>query len=139
MILRISSHVSCLNNLTVIIGLFTLVMFSQEIAIAYQAVQVEDNRIHIETSTLKAVMDRGLLVSLIRKSDNCQLINSTADEKHALELIYSGGEAVSLGGEVGDSFNCIQINDNLARIYYPTEELLNQIEIGVKSFNKNSS
>lgn len=33
----------------------------------------------------------------------------------------------------------IKINNNIARIYYPTQELLNQIEIGVKSFNKNSS
>lgn len=33
----------------------------------------------------------------------------------------------------------IKINENLSKIYYPTQEILNQIEIGVKSFNKNRS
>lgn len=33
----------------------------------------------------------------------------------------------------------IKLNENLGKLYYPTEELLDQIEIGVKAFNKNST
>ena len=91
-----------------------LVRFEQ----AYPAgmVTAEGNLVRVETKTFKAVLDRGLIVSLVRKSDGAELVSTSADQKQALQLIYRRQEAVSLGYEIGDRFRCIQINDNLVHV-----------------------
>ena len=79
-------------------------------------VQAEGNLVRVETRTLKAVLDRGLIVSLTRKSDNRELIKASADQRQAFQLIYAKGEAVTLGNGVGDRFDCLQLNDNLVHV-----------------------
>ncbi|MBN2287933.1 MAG: hypothetical protein JXQ83_01275, partial [Candidatus Glassbacteria bacterium] len=79
-------------------------------------VTVEGNLVLVETATLQAVLDRGLIISLVRKSDGREMVRSSADEQQALQLVYLKGEAVPLGNEVEDRFQCIQINDNLAHV-----------------------
>ena len=79
-------------------------------------VTVEGNLLRVETRTLKAVLDRGLIISLVRKSDGRELVKSSADNKQALQLIYPGGEAVSLGDGIEDRFKCLRINNNLVHV-----------------------
>ncbi len=76
--------------------------------------RLEGNRLHVETHTLTAILDRGVLVSLIRKSDGRQLIKADADTTIPLQLIYSGREIVPLGGEPGDQVRCFPVNDHHA-------------------------
>ena len=79
-------------------------------------VTVEGNLVRVETRTLKEVLDRGLIISLVRKSDGRELVKSSADDKQALQLIYPGGEAVSLGDGIEDRFKCLRINNNLVHV-----------------------
>ncbi|MFH1070931.1 MAG: DUF6259 domain-containing protein, partial [Candidatus Glassbacteria bacterium] len=79
-------------------------------------VRAEGNLVRVETHTLKAVLDRGLLVSLVRRADGRELVRCSADNRQALQLVYANGEAVPLGGEIGDEFRCLQMGDNLVHV-----------------------
>ena len=79
-------------------------------------VKADGDLIRVETSTLKAVFDRGVLISLVRRSDGRQLVSSSADDKPALQLVYPNREAVTLGKEIEDRYRCLQINDNLVHL-----------------------
>ena len=79
-------------------------------------VTAEGNLVRVETKTLKAVLDRGLLTSLVRKSDNVELVKASADERQALQLVYTGGTTATLGYEIGDRVRSLQINDNLVHV-----------------------
>ena len=78
-----------------------------------QAVKkISEQSVSVETKTLRATIDRGLITSLIRKSDDRQFISETAGNHPAIQLIYSGGESITLGQEPGDRYRVIKINDN---------------------------
>ncbi len=77
-------------------------------------VRVEGQRVLVETSTLSAVLERGALVSLTRKSDGAALLSGKP--AGALSLIYTGDEIVPLGGESGDRVSVLQLNGNLAHV-----------------------
>ena len=78
-----------------------------------QAVKkISEQMVSVETKTLKATIDRGLITSLIRKSDFREFISATADNHPAIQLIYSGGETITLGQETGDRYRVVEINDN---------------------------
>ncbi len=79
-------------------------------------VKIEENRILVETSTLSAVFEQGVLVSLVRKSDGKVLVRASAEKQTSVYLVYPGGEAVPLGTEVGDRFTLHRINDHRAEI-----------------------
>jgi hypothetical protein len=51
-------------------------------------VRVEGQQVRVDTSTLTAVFDRAVLVSLVRKSDGKELIHSSAKDKQGVFLIY---------------------------------------------------
>lgn len=72
--------------------------------------KVDGNCIHVDTKTLTAILDRGVIISLIRKSDGKQFIQSDADKIIPLRLVYSGGEVVQLGGEQSDQIICLPIS-----------------------------
>ncbi|MGQ9609975.1 MAG: DUF6259 domain-containing protein [bacterium] len=76
--------------------------------------KVDGNRIIAETKTLTAILDSGIITSLVRKSDGEQFIQSNVDKSIPLQLVYHGGEVVPLGAEVGDSVKCLPINDHYA-------------------------
>jgi hypothetical protein len=79
-------------------------------------VRVEGQQVRVDTSTLTAVFDRAVLVSLVRKSDGKELIHSSAKDKQGVFLIYSGQEAVPLGKEETDRFTPLRINAHRADI-----------------------
>jgi hypothetical protein len=81
-------------------------------------IKIEGNRIYVDTCKLKATFDKGVLVSLIRKSDGRSFIQSNSEGNSPLRLIYSGQESVSLGGETGDQMICLSINDYHAEIRF---------------------
>ena len=109
-------HRSC--GVIIAAALALVLMLSGRNAFADPAntVTAEGNLVRVETRTLKAVLDRGLIVSLTRKSDNRELIKASADQRQAFQLIYAKGEAVTLGNGVGDRFDCLQLNDNLVHV-----------------------
>jgi hypothetical protein len=62
-------------------------------------VNVQDERVCVETKTLSAVIDRGWLTSLTSKATGEQLIEPfEPGEESALKLVYRGDEAVRLDG-----------------------------------------
>ena len=117
MIPRPAARIRNSGELTIIaLGLLLAISINSALADSASLVKAEGNLVRVETHTLKAVIDRGLLISLVRKSDGQELIKSSAEKKQALQLIYPKGETVSLGSEIEDQFKYFQINDNLAHV-----------------------
>ena len=77
---------------------------------------VSGRKIEVDTRTLKAVMDGGLITSLVRKSDGRQLINVRAGQSPPLQLVYTTGEVVDLGCADGDRITCLRHNDYQAEV-----------------------
>jgi len=80
-------------------------------------IRIEDNRIHVETKTLKAVLEGGFLTSLANKAGEEFLSPSAARDGSALHLIYPHGESVPVAdssrfGEV----RARRISDNQAEV-----------------------
>jgi hypothetical protein len=65
----------------------------------------------VETRTLKALLDKGTLTSLVRKSDGKEFITSDAVDSLPLKLVYPGNEAVSLGEAPNDLVTCLPVNE----------------------------
>ena len=65
-------------------------------------ISIDGNRIAVDTRTLTAVIENGVLVSLVRKSDGRAFIHTSAAKRAPLEMIYPGQELVALGLESGD-------------------------------------
>jgi Domain of unknown function (DUF6259) len=118
-VITMRKRIACFNHSGRMI-LFSLILtcafFSGSYTAAVQPVVVRGDKVIVETATLSAELDMGLLVSIVRKSDGRKLISCSGDDQSALQLIYSGGETVPLGGEIGDKVTCIQLNDNLAHV-----------------------
>ena len=81
-------------------------------------VKVEGNCIFVDTRTLKATFDGGVLVLLVRKSDGRSFIQSNSEGRSPLRLIYPGQESVSLNGETKDQVMCLPISDHQAEIRF---------------------
>ncbi len=110
------------------------VSINSALAISGSLVKVEGNLVQVETRTMKAIIDRGLIISLVRKSDSRELIKAQADNKPALQLIYPKAEAVSLGHEPGDRCKTIQINNN-----QPIESIINSLARSTVSLSMDSN
>jgi hypothetical protein len=81
-------------------------------------IRVDGNQVDIDTSTLKATFEAGVLVSLMRKSDGHTFIQSDVEGHLPLRLIYSGQGPVSLGAEPGDQIMCLPVSDHHAEIRF---------------------
>ena len=81
-------------------------------------IKVEENQIYVDTRTLKATFDAGVLVSLVRKRDGRTFIQASAEGYSPLRLIYTGRDSVPLGSEPGDHVICLPISDNSAEIRF---------------------
>ncbi len=81
-------------------------------AVVLAEVRIEGQLVRAETKTLKAVFERGVLTSLVRKSDDREFVRSSAKDKIAVYLVYPFAEAVPLGKETTDTFTPHRINDH---------------------------
>lgn len=80
-------------------------------------ITVERKRIIVETRTLRAVIERGVVTEIRGKPDGkCCLRPDRGAADVPLELIYIGPEAVSLGGNPGDRVTNLRINDTRAEL-----------------------
>ena len=77
---------------------------------------IDSNRILVDTPTLAAVLEHGVLVSLVRKSDGRALVNASSESQAPLSLIYARQECVPLGNEPGDMVTCLPINEHCAEV-----------------------
>lgn len=96
-------------------GLVLLVLWGfASTASAEFGVTVHGSRIKAETATLTAEFDKALLVSLVRKSDNRELVRASARDVQAVYLIYPFAEAVPFGNRDTDLFTPFRINSRKA-------------------------
>jgi len=77
---------------------------------------VTDNQVRVETRTLTAILDNGLVTSLVRKSDNKELIRAKAGDALPLQLIYGKDELVGLDCSLGGRVTCRRYNDHLGEV-----------------------
>ncbi len=77
---------------------------------------VTDKRISVDTRTLTATIDGGLITSLVRKSDGRQLVGAPTDASFPLQLVYGQDEVVPLGGPPDGSVHCLRLNDHYAEV-----------------------
>lgn len=71
--------------------------------------------IHVDTITLTAVIENGVLVSLKRNADGREYIRGSS-ARAPLHLIYSGQDLVPLGNESGDKITVLPINEHRAEV-----------------------
>jgi len=79
-------------------------------AAAPVSVKVDQTRVLVETATLSAVFERATLISLVRKTDNRELIKAPAAGPSSVYLIYANAEAVPFGNRDTDHFTPYRIN-----------------------------
>jgi len=72
---------------------------------------IDGERLIVETKTLKARFESGVLASLVRKSDGRELlVESEARSKPVLELLYANQGVSPLSGAPGDRASCRRLN-----------------------------
>ena len=98
---------SCLGAVAIL--LILTVAAARPTAAASAGLRVEDGRILVETRTLRAVLERGVLTSLVRVSDGRELV-CAEPRRAAVGLLYPKGEWVPLGNEPGDQVQVRRIN-----------------------------
>jgi len=82
-------------------------------------VRVDNNRVQVETHTLTAALERGLIVSLKNKKTGEELIGSFDRVRApALQLLYRGGEVVDVGESKFGSAACRQISSDRAEFVF---------------------
>ena len=82
-------------------------------------IEIRDGRLHIETRTLKAVIDKGTVSSLKSKSTGEEFIKgASADGPAALQLLYRGGETVAIDEKKYGSIQSRKISDRRAEVIF---------------------
>ncbi len=71
--------------------------------------KIDGTTLRVETRTLSATFERGVLTELSDRATGQRLIETQADGKPALELIYAGGERAPLGTETGDQVTLVAL------------------------------
>ena len=83
------------------------------------SVQVQANRIQIETGTLSAVIDKGFLVSLKSKAGGAEYIESfDVTQTAAMQLIYPSEESVGIDESRFGSISARQISPRRAEVFF---------------------
>jgi hypothetical protein len=78
-------------------------------------INVQKGRIIVETTTLRAVIERGAITALQSKLDKKQYLR--ADRSSVpLELVYIGQEVVPLGSEPGEGITNLRVDDRRAEV-----------------------
>ncbi len=78
---------------------------------------IEQDRLVVKTRTQTAVFEAGLLVSLA-SADGREYLRAATQGVQPLQLLYGGGERVSLGGNAGDRVSVAVLNDLRAEIRF---------------------
>jgi len=82
-------------------------------------IRLEGNAIHVETKTLEAVIRDGWLVSLKRGSDGAEMVpDASAGGDSALELVYRGGEVVTLDRRLYGEVSSRLLSDRVAEVRF---------------------
>jgi hypothetical protein len=83
------------------------------------AIEIRDGRLHIETSTLTAVIDKGAISSLKSKATGEEFVEGArADSPAALQLLYRAGETVAIDEEKFGNIQCRKLSDHRAEIIF---------------------
>jgi hypothetical protein len=83
------------------------------------SVVVKDNKVYIETQTLSAVIEKGILTSLKSKINGEEFIEKPdVNNFRALQLLYIKNEVVEINEEKFGSINTFQISDRRAEIVF---------------------
>ena len=84
-------------------------------------IEVTGDLIRVETPTLEAELERGRLVSLVRRSDGREFLErGPAGEAAPLELVFAGGDVTPLGGRPGDSATSRRVTGARAEVRFET-------------------
>lgn len=82
-------------------------------------IEVRDNRIHIETKTLTAVIDKGVVSSLKSKASGEEFLQGVRpDGPAALQLLYRGEETVAIDGKKYGSVQTRKISERRVEIIF---------------------
>ena len=82
------------------------------------SVQIRDDKVIIETSTLSGVFSNGFLTSLKSKPDGEEFITSFDDKGvSALQIVYPSAELVDLGADYG-KITLHQVSDHKAEVIF---------------------
>lgn len=82
-------------------------------------IDIRDGRLHIETRTLTAVIDKGTVSSLKSKSTGEEFIKgASADGPAALQLLYRGGETVAIDEKKYGNIQSRKISDRRAEVIF---------------------
>ncbi|MCE5249701.1 DUF6259 domain-containing protein [bacterium] len=83
------------------------------------SVRVADNKVHIETKTLTAIIDKGFLVSLKSKATGEEFIKGVdVNRSAALRIVYFSDETVGIDEEKFGSIITRQLSDTRAEILF---------------------
>jgi hypothetical protein len=87
------------------------------------AVVVQDNKVYINTHTLTAVIEKGVLTSLKSKINGEEFIeNPDVNNFRALQILYSNNEIINVNEEKFGSTETRQISDRSAEILFHSWE-----------------
>jgi hypothetical protein len=80
------------------------------------SIDVRDGRLHIETRTLTAVIDRGAITSLKSRATGEEFIDGQAPDTRPLALLYRGGESVAVDESRFGSITSRKLSDVRAEV-----------------------
>ena len=113
------------------------VSISARTAAGPASLDVRDGQVHVETGTLTAVIDKGLITSLKSKATGESLITGQRPAGPALQLVYRGSETVPIDENRYGSIQCRKLSDRRAEIIFhnwDAGEGLNEITAQGQSF-----
>jgi hypothetical protein len=94
-------------------------------------IQVTGDEISVETSTVTATLKRGWLTALADRATGESLIEPFDPcEESALQLVYGGGEAVRLDGQLCGEVHARRLNDHRAEFRFHSWDGDGTIEVG---------
>jgi len=89
----------------------------------HASVVVQDNKVYIKTHTLTAVIEKGVLTSLMSIINGEEFIeNPDVNSFRALQLLYSNNEIINVNEEKFGSTETRQISDRSAEIVFHSWE-----------------
>ena len=83
------------------------------------AIEIRDGRLHIETRTLTAIIDKGTISSLKSRSTGEEFIEGVrSDGPAALQLVYRAGETVAIDEKKYGSIQSRKISERRAEVIF---------------------
>jgi hypothetical protein len=96
------------------------------------ALRVQDGRVSVETGTLTAVIEKGLIRSLKSKITGDEFIQSfELNQSPALQIVYRGDETAALDESKFGSISCRQVSDHKAEFVFHSWDGDGVLSVGV--------